>query len=267
MRTDDGADLRVVEWGAGRPIVLVHGITARSEEWLPVLGHLLADEHLRVVAVDLRGHGGSTLGTSRCDTDRLTADLRHVVEELDLRDAVLVGHSLGGYVALSLASSAPDLVRRRLSVLVLLGAPHTGRGARELATLASVAAPWTPALQRSEPHGAVVTGLVAFGADPDRARIDDVRLRWAACDPTTRRCFARHLAGESVTDRLHRIDVPAVVARGSRDHIVTARRNRALVRRLPSASAVVVDGAGHALLPERPAVVAATILEAARRHT
>lgn len=264
VRTDDGASLRVLEWGTGRPVVLVHGITASAEDWLPVIPLLLAAGH-RVVAVDQRGHGASTLGQGRCDTSRLADDLAHVLGELDLRQAVLAGHSLGGYVGLALAGRHPELAAARLTALVVLGAPHTGRGVRELLTLASVAFPLTPRLQRSPLHGPVVTGLVAFGAAPDRRGVDDVRLRWARCDMATRRCFARHLAGERVTPLLDRIDVPVVVARGSRDHVVTARRNAALARGLRRARPGVLPGAGHALLCERPEAVAAVISEAAAR--
>lgn len=265
VTVDDGARLRVSEWGSGPPVVLVHGITATSEDWLPVLPHLLAAGH-RVVAVDQRGHGASTLGRDRCDTERLVADLAHVLDELDVEDAVLVGHSLGGYVSLALAALHPERMRQRVDVVVALGATHTGRGLRELATLASVASPLTPRFQRSDPHGAVVTGLVVFGARPDRPAVDDVRYRWAACDGATRRCFARHLAGESISALLPRIDVPVVVSRGTRDHVVTARRNRALVRRLRRVRQQDVNEAGHALLSEQPAAVAAVILDAARQR-
>lgn len=265
VRTDDGADLRILEWGEGPPLVLVHGITATSEDWLPVLPHLLAAGH-RVVALDQRGHGASTLGSGPCGTTRLAADLAQVLDALDLRDVVLVGHSLGGYVSLALAGLHRDLARHRVAVLVLLGAPYTGRGGRELATLASVAAPWTPRLQRSHRHGAVAMGLLAFGAAPRLDDIDAVRLRWAACAAATRRCFARHLAGERVTPLLDDIELPVVVARGSRDHIVTGRRQRALVHGLARSRRHEFHGAGHALLPEQPAAVAGLILDAAHRR-
>ena len=264
VRTDDGADLRVLEWGEGPALVLVHGITASAEDWIPLLPALLAAGH-RVIAYDQRGHGASTLGSARCDTRRLAADLALVLEALDVRDGVLAGHSLGGYVSLALAGQQPDLARRRLEALVLLGAPYRSFGLRELTTLATVAAPWTPRLQRSE-HGAVAMGVLGFGEDPDRRAVDDVRFRWARTDGRTRRRYARDLLGEGVTSLLGRIELPAVVARGSEDRIVTARRQRALVRRLPLATSHTFEGAGHALLPEQPDAVAALILDTAQRH-
>jgi non-heme chloroperoxidase len=215
--------------------------------------------------VDQRGHGASTLGSSACNTARLAADAVQVMDELDVRDALVVGHSLGGYVALAAAALHRDLVCRRVKALVLLGAPHTGRGLPEVSTLLSVAAPWTPRLQRSDTQGAVLMGLVAFGRSPARRDIDEVRYRWAGCAPATRRCFARALLGERLTPLLGRVEVPVVVARGTHDRIVTARRNRALVERLSHARTATFEGAGHALLCERPGEVAGVILDAAER--
>lgn len=260
---EDGAELRVLQWGDGPPIVLVHGITASAEDWLDIVPHLLAAGH-RVLAVEQRGHGGSTLGSAPCDTARLAADLASVLVQLDLREVTLAGHSLGGYSSLALAGLHPDVARERVAALVLLGAPYTGRGLRELATLAAVAAPGTPQLQRSEPHGGLMMGFLAFGKDPDRHDVDELRYRWSRCDAATRRCFARHLAGEGITALLPGIELPAVVARGSKDHIVSARRSRTLARRLPHARSHTFVGAGHALLPEQPEAVARLILEAAR---
>lgn len=265
VETDDGARLRLLEWGRGRPIVLIHGITANSADWLPVLPPLLAAGH-RVIALDQRGHGGSTLGTDTCDTERLAADLVQVLDELDVHEVVVAGHSLGGYVALAAAALHPETVRDRVQALVLLGAPHTGRGLPEASTLLTVAAPWTPRLQRSEPHGAVAMGLVAFGPSPDRGDIDEVRYRWAACPAATRRSFARALLGQRLTPVLDRVDLPVVVARGTHDRIVTARRNRALVARLRHARTATFDGAGHALLCEQPREVAEVILSACAPH-
>lgn len=85
--------------GDGRPVLLVHGGVRSHEDWAGVLPVLLA--HHRVVAIDLRGHGAST--EERFDLSASVEDLRGVVRELGLDDVVIVGHSLGGVVALTYA--------------------------------------------------------------------------------------------------------------------------------------------------------------------
>lgn len=96
--------LYIDDGGAGQepPVVFVHSLGGRSEQWAPQLKHLRRSR--RALAVDLRGHGRSpaaTDGDYRIET--LAADLAAVLAALDLPQFVLVGHSLGGSVATAFA--------------------------------------------------------------------------------------------------------------------------------------------------------------------
>lgn len=106
--TSDGAELAVIERGHGRPVVLVHGVVLSSLCWHRQLEDLGGEA--RVIAYDQRGHGESTSGRQGLTLDRLADDLFEVLERLDVRGAVLVGHSLGGMVAMRLLARHPDLV-------------------------------------------------------------------------------------------------------------------------------------------------------------
>jgi pimeloyl-ACP methyl ester carboxylesterase len=100
--------------GAGDPVcILIHGITLDRDDLRP-LAEPLSANHL-VVSIDLRGHGQSPTGPSY-EIDALAADVRALADELDLRNAVVIGHSLGGLVALEAAATAPD----RFGGLVIL---------------------------------------------------------------------------------------------------------------------------------------------------
>ena len=95
IETADGARLAYSDWGTGKPVVFVHSWGANSEMW----GYQIADlmEHgVRCVAYDRRGHGGSSDPGRGYDPDTLADDLAAVMDSLDLRDATLVGHSMGG---------------------------------------------------------------------------------------------------------------------------------------------------------------------------
>src|SRR5699024_6851248 len=85
IATDDGGTISYLEQGEGQPLVLLHGITLRSDVWAPQF-HQLTDR-FRVIAVDLRGHGGSKAGREGLGLPRLAADLANLLETLDLRDA------------------------------------------------------------------------------------------------------------------------------------------------------------------------------------
>ena len=91
--------------GEGRPLVLVHGITESRRTWDPLLAPLLAAGY-RVIAVDLRGHGGSSR-VAPYDLGTMAADLGAVLQIEGADDALLIGHSLGGAVVSAYAAGGP----------------------------------------------------------------------------------------------------------------------------------------------------------------
>lgn len=91
--------------GEGRPLVLVHGITESRRTWDPLLAPLI-DQGYRVIAVDLRGHGGSSR-VAPYDLATMAGDLGAVLQAEGADDALLVGHSLGGAVVSAYAAGGP----------------------------------------------------------------------------------------------------------------------------------------------------------------
>jgi non-heme chloroperoxidase len=261
LTASDGARLRVVEWPGpdGPPVLLVHGLTASLEDWLPVVPRLVAAGR-RVVALDLRGHGRSTLGSEGVTTRRLAADLAELLDARDLREAVVAGHSLGGYTALALAVHRPEVRAVRVGRLVLVGATPTMRRANELSVLTSNANPVFHAVERHPRHGAVVLRWSAFGDPPALAAVQDLQQRWSVTPASTRVACAAGLAGRSLVGQLGQVRLPVTVVHGDRDRVVPLVRARLLRERLPDAGLVVLPGAGHALPTERPDEVAAKVL-------
>lgn len=97
VTTDDGAEIFFKDWGdhGAQPIVFHHGWPLSSDDWDAQLLYFL-NEGYRVIATDRRGHGRSSqIGTGH-DMDHYASDVNAVVEHLDLRNAVHVGHSTGG---------------------------------------------------------------------------------------------------------------------------------------------------------------------------
>jgi non-heme chloroperoxidase len=95
ITTADGTEIFYKDWGQGQPIVFSHGWPLSSDDWDAQLMFFLAHGY-RVVAPDRRGHGRSAQVADGHDMDHYADDLAAVVEHLDLRDAVHVGHSTGG---------------------------------------------------------------------------------------------------------------------------------------------------------------------------
>ena len=95
ITTKDGTEIYYKDWGKGQPIVFSHGWPLSSDAWDGQM-LFLAQHGYRAIAHDRRGHGRSSQASSNNDMNGYADDLAAVIEALDLRDAVLVGHSTGG---------------------------------------------------------------------------------------------------------------------------------------------------------------------------
>ena len=95
VTTKDGAKIFYKDWGTGQPVVFSHGWPLNADAW-DVQMLFLVQRGYRVIAHDRRGHGRSSQTGTGNDMDTYADDLAAVIDELDLKDAVLVGHSTGG---------------------------------------------------------------------------------------------------------------------------------------------------------------------------
>ena len=111
------------EQGQGRSVVLIHGLFGSLDN-LGLLARPLSEQY-RVISVDLRNHGGSFHSADMC-YPTLATDITHLMDHLEIDEATLIGHSMGGKVAMQLAKQAP----KRVSKLVVadmapVAYPHT----------------------------------------------------------------------------------------------------------------------------------------------
>lgn len=264
--TGDGAALHVVERGSGRPLVLLHGITLSARTWHYQFEDL-ADDH-RLVAVDLRGHGTSEPGDSTWSLAELADDLARVFTMLDLRDAVLVGHSMGGMVALRFVLDHADLVTDRVRGLVLMST--SGGPVVRLAAYQALADAITPTAKRALSLGDRIPGglfarndlsylifRLGMGRDVAPEHVELNRLMTAETPIAVWSELIGQVAGFDVRERLSEIDLPALVMVGTRDLLTPPAFARQLVAGLPRAEPLAAFvGAGHMLMLERRVEVA-----------
>jgi pimeloyl-ACP methyl ester carboxylesterase len=260
VAVDDGGRIHVAERGQGPPIVLVHGVTLGVATWAPQLRQL-ADAGHRVIAVGQRGHGRSVAGEGGYSLERLADDLAEVLEALDVRDAVLVGHSMGGMVAQLLAVRRPDDLRRHVAALVLVGtaAGPMVRGA-QAAMVPFMLGGAGRSLARAERRGRGLLPIeaagpfatrVCFGADPSPADLELARSMLAAMSPSAVSGLLPGLLAYDVSGQLGAVDLPTWVVVGSRDVLTPPRMARALAGAIDGAQLVVLEGCGHMVMLER----------------
>ncbi|MGF1632120.1 MAG: alpha/beta fold hydrolase [Kiloniellaceae bacterium] len=118
IKTKDGVDIYFKDWGSGQPIVFHHGWPLSADDWD---AQMLYFRHkgYRVIAHDRRGHGRSSQVGDGHDMDHYAADIAAVVDHLDLKDAIHIGHSTGGGEA---AHYVAKHGKGRVAKLVLIGA-------------------------------------------------------------------------------------------------------------------------------------------------
>jgi len=219
----EAGGLYVETRGDGSPIVFTHGFARDSRAW-DRQAEALAGDHL-VVAWDLRGHGRSAPPPGPYNRDDALADLATVVDlavagAAGRSPAVLVGHSLGGYLSLAYTLRRPETV----AGLVLLS---TGPGFRNPDSMA--------AYNRSIGKVAAAGNIAADAAE-----------------------VAVH-RDSMVIDRLADLTCPVVVISGAGDLPIYQTGAKYLSERLPSARLVVIDGAGHEPHLDRPDEVTAAV--------
>ncbi|MFF1556367.1 alpha/beta fold hydrolase [Streptomyces sp. NPDC058279] len=266
VRTDDGAELAVTVLAplAGAPaavdVVLVHGWAHSRRAWGAVADRLIRAGH-RVVLYDQRGHGASALGRTPVTVERLGVDLAAVLGGTDARTAVLVGHSGGGFAALSYAARGPEA--GRLHGLVLAGTAAHGQDTPdgEVKMMGSALFSW--ALRRPALGRKLLSSTMGKGVDP--ALSDVNRQLFAATDPRVRADFFRCTRGWDLRTELAAVTVPAVVLHGAADKVIDPALARTLADTLPGARFEPVPGAGHMLPLERPEPVVSAVSELASR--
>ena len=260
----DGGSISVVSRGEGPTVVLSHGVTLSVRTWVKQMEDLPA-QGFRVVAFDHRGHGQSTVGDQGHTLEALAWDMRSVLEALDLRDVVLVGHSMGGVAVQMLCLRFPEVVAERVAGIVLLSTlakTHLSGNRRLAAALERLTSsfPDSSRMLSARELGLVVCRL-GFGRHPQPSHVELTRQMILACDPETRRAAPAVLLGLDLTDSLPSIAVPTLVIGGTADLITPPSESRRIARLVPGARLELLEGAGHMLMLERTETVNALITD------
>ncbi len=248
-----GMEMELEDAGHGeRPLVLVHGFTGSRDDFR---------EHVpdfarvgRTLALDQRGHGGSTNSGKAEDytLDGLVADLHAAFDALELERVDLLGHSLGGMVALRYVLAHPE----RVASLVLMDtSPRAVRMRFSEQARAGIAA-----LAREQGMGALATAMRQMAArntetPPSAKRLEQtmgpdvfwerIRRKLEAMDPVAWDALSRALGEQvAVADRLHEIRCPTLVLVGAED-VAFLKPSDELERGIAGATRVTIPDAAH----------------------
>jgi pimeloyl-ACP methyl ester carboxylesterase len=255
---NDGARISVRVDGSGDDtVVLIHGFPFAREIWNEQ-SEVLAAAH-RVVALDLRGMGESSVCDGPYLMETLAGDVAGVLDALGVERASIVGHSLGGYVALAFARMYVERVARLALVCSRLGADDSARvkwrneladRAESSATNTEIVAAFVPSTFSHETR------------DKHPEIIEKARKIAEKNDP---RGLAAMLRGMALRDAAYDIapdlGMPVLVVAGGDDALLSLEEARSTVEAFPDARLVVCARSGHLPMLEEPPFLSQALAE------
>ena len=247
-----GRAVNYLEAGEGPLLLLIHGMAGTCESWRAVID-VLAREHT-VLAPDLPGHGDSAPGGGDYSLGALATGLRDLLVSLGHKRVTLVGHSLGGGIAMQFAYQFPELTERL--VLVSSG----GLGPEVSPVLRAAALPGANLFIAATAGpgralgSAMARGLAAVGLHPGADVAEVARGYASLADSAHRAAFLATLRAVVGTDgqRVHAGDrlyltgaVPILIVWGAGDPIIPVEHGQDAHRAIPGSRLEVFDGVGH----------------------
>jgi pimeloyl-ACP methyl ester carboxylesterase len=231
------------------PLVLIHGAGATHLDWPPQLRRL---PDMPILALDLPGHGRST-GLGRAVTLAYAHDVCALLDALHIRRAIFAGHSMGGAIAQQIGIHMPE----RAAGLILLG---TGAKLPVEPTL-----PQRIIENTEEAVNWVVEWSWGVDGPPEMKALGRERLLHMR--PEVLRGDYLACQAFDVRDQIERIAAPTLVLAAREDRMVKLKFSETLSERIPNATLVVIEGAGHMFPLEKPQEVAEAVAHWLREHT
>jgi pimeloyl-ACP methyl ester carboxylesterase len=255
--------------GAGPPVVLIHGMLNSSSHWQGVARHLAADH--TVIAPDLIGHGDSAAPRGDYSLGAHAASIRDLLAAIGVDRATIVGHSLGGGVAMQFFYQFPQRVER----IALISSGGLGREVGPL--LRTAALPGTSALLSLTIHPRLLWAIRETGARMRSRGIGTGAYLQAIAralrplqNRASREAFLQTLRAVidvrgqrvSATDRLYLLEaIPTLIVWGERDNTIPLEHGRAAHEAIPHSHFKTLPGAAHFPNLEDPDGLAAALLD------
>jgi len=246
-------DLYYEEYGQGLPVVLLHGFPFDHTTWLPVARIL--EQTVRVILPDLRGFGKSPSPEGDYSMRLMAEDVRTLLEKLQIRSSILVGHSMGGYVCLAFARTYPThlaglgLVSTRAAADTLENRQHRINQAKRV---------------RRKGVKPVADAMIKTVTNDPGQQQELYDLMMTASKEGVMGALMGMADRPDSTGNLSAIRVPSLVLVGDADAIISTEKAQEMSQLLPRAWLREIPGAGHMTITEKPEEVADAILELVR---
>lgn len=243
--------------GSGPVLLLIHGFGFHGGLWEAQIGSL--SERYRVLAVHMPGHGGAPPlpGEAEQSMSAFAGAALGLLDREGVRQAAVVGHSMGGYVALALAKAAPERVAG-LSLVASQARADTPEGRAGRAALAERARQQGPEAVW-QALGPKLFAPSAAADSPLRRQVEEMARAMSVRG--IEQSLSAMAGREDLRDWLPSLAVPALFLTGADDVLIPADRTSEMAALVPGSALALVEGAGHAAPMEQPAAVTAALAE------
>jgi pimeloyl-ACP methyl ester carboxylesterase len=238
MTLVNGRKMAYKDEGKGPALLFIHGFPLNRESWSKQVDGLSASH--RVIVPDLSGFGASEAGPGMTSMKGFAEDLFSLCQQLQTGPVVVVGHSMGGYIALAFAKAYPMFLSGLVLVSTKAGAdsPEAAQTRRETAKKV-----------QAEGIGSVVEAmapkmLAATNSDQHMAQAV-LDIMWSASPKGVENALLGMAARPDEREHLQGIQVPTLVVTGADDTIVPPQESVTMADAIPDAHLVVIPHAGH----------------------
>lgn len=248
--------------GSGDPLVLINGLGYDLWMWHRMVPGLA--EHFQVLTFDNRGVGQSDKPAGPYSAQMLAGDLAGLMETLGIKEAAVMGHSMGGFVAQALALSRPDLVSKLILSATNFGGPnHIPITQEAMAILMDTQSDPVERLRRgiavscapgfAEANSELIQGWIAHRIEaPLDPAAYQAQLAVGLALLTPEACFER---------RLKEVQAPTLILFGEHDKVVPSGNAELLTREIGDSTIKILSAAGHFFPLEVPEAANAAIVD------
>lgn len=258
----NGIELNYEIHGTGKPLVLISGIGYSGWQWHRMVPFLA--EHFQVITFDNRGVGQSDKPAGPYTAQMLAADTAGLLDALGIEEAIIVGHSMGGFIAQAMALDFPRKVEKLILCSTNFGGPHhvpiTSEAMKVLSDVTS------DALTRFR-NGLSVSTLLGW-AEKNPAVIEEW-IKWRVANPIEPVHYQAQLAiglalmseAAAFENKLPRLNIPTLILFGAHDKVVPPENASLLSKQIANSKVLTLPDAGHFFPIEIPEAASRAIIE------
>lgn len=261
----NGIELYYEIQGAGKALVLISGLGYSLWQWHKMVPFLA--QHFQVATFDNRGVGQSAKPAGPYSAQMLAADTAFLLDELGIKQAIVMGHSMGGFIAQALALDFPGKIEKLILCSTNFGGPHHVPVTEEaLKVLTDV---------NSDPLTRFKNGLMvstAPGWAENHPELIREWIAWRIANPIEPAPYQAQLAiglgllseAAAFEEKLSRLTMPTLILFGAHDQVVPPGNAALLAEKIPNSKVVIFPDAGHFFPIEIPEAAAEAVIAFAK---